>query len=74
MQGRQTIRRAPSARQAAPTWLSVSAAARRLRLPFGAVLAAIRHGELPARLVAGSRWFIDAADVASYQQRLRGAK
>jgi hypothetical protein len=57
-------------RTSKPTWVGLHAAARRLRLPVHSVLSAIRCGTLPARLVAGSRWFIDAKDLEGYRRRI----
>ena len=52
-------------------FLALPVAARRLRLPWSAVIALIRTGELDARLTSGRRWFISAPSLLEYRRARR---
>ncbi len=53
-------------------WLSLPKVAKRLSLSGEAVLALIRTGELPAKLVGGRRWFVALDDIDVFQVRRHG--
>lgn len=57
-----------SPQHTARRWRALPAAARLLRLPWGAIIALIKSGELEGRLVAGPRWFISVPSLLKYRR------